>query len=297
MMTIEEMRERKKDLAYTYEYIAERSGLPLSTVQKVLCGVSKAPRRKTLEALEMVLKKPSYYADPPERFGASFAKEEAASYESFSGAVRIPAKRKDYWAIPEPSDKWPRQGEYTVEDIDALPDDVRVELIDGYIYDMSAPSKAHQRTMGYLYIDLDRCISEHECPCEVFMAPDAFHPDEDNKTELQPDIQIICLDRNEGINVKPVPRMVIEVLSPSTREKDCTTKLRKYMNSTISEYWIVDLQNKKVMVYLFDEDPLPTQYSFDDIIPVGISDGKCSIDFGSINTRLKEASSIFGDEW
>ena len=129
------------------------------------------------------------------------------------------------------------------------------------------------------------------------MAPDAFHPDRDDRTELQPDIQVICLSHDEEGEPYPEPRMVIEVLSPSTREKDCTTKLRKYMNSTISEYWIVDLMNKKVMVYIFDEDPLPTQYSFDDIIPVGISGGRCSIDFGAITMRLKEASSIFGDEW
>ena len=296
MMTIDEMKERKKDLAYTYEFIAEKSGIPLSTVQKVLCGVSKAPRRKTLEALEMVLKKPSFYSDPPERLAASYVKEEASEYDPASGTMKVPAKRLAYWSMPEPSDKWPRQGEYTVEDIDALPDDVRVELIDGYIFDMASPSKPHQRTIGELYSEIKAYIKEHDCQCEVFMAPDALHPDKTNKTELQPDIQVICLAQEDGIS-KAVPRMVVEVLSPSTREKDCTIKLLKYMKSTVSEYWIVDLKNEKVMVYMFEEDPLPTQYSFDDEIPVGISGGKCSIDFGSIKIRLQEASRVFGDEW
>ena len=37
-----------------------------------------------------------------------------------------------------------RQGEYTLEDYYAIPDDIRVELIDGVIYDMSAPTFTHQ---------------------------------------------------------------------------------------------------------------------------------------------------------
>ena len=55
-MTIEEMRERKKELGYSYEMIAEQSGVPLATVQKVLGGVTKSPRFTTVQALEKVLK-------------------------------------------------------------------------------------------------------------------------------------------------------------------------------------------------------------------------------------------------
>lgn len=37
-----------------------------------------------------------------------------------------------------------KQGEYTLGDYDALPDERRVELIDGVIYDMSALTSTHQ---------------------------------------------------------------------------------------------------------------------------------------------------------
>ena len=37
-----------------------------------------------------------------------------------------------------------RQGEYTLEDYYAWPEDQRVELIDGVIYDMGAPTATHQ---------------------------------------------------------------------------------------------------------------------------------------------------------
>ena len=44
MMTIEQMRSRKTMLGLTNEALAEKSGLPLGTVQKVLAGITKAPR-------------------------------------------------------------------------------------------------------------------------------------------------------------------------------------------------------------------------------------------------------------
>ena len=60
-MTIQEMQERKRELGYTYAQIAELSGLPLGTVQKVLGGITLTPRYETILALERVLgEQPSY---------------------------------------------------------------------------------------------------------------------------------------------------------------------------------------------------------------------------------------------
>ena len=49
-MNLEQMRAKKKELGYTYEQIAERSGVPLGTVQKVFGGVTSSPRYDTLRA-------------------------------------------------------------------------------------------------------------------------------------------------------------------------------------------------------------------------------------------------------
>ena len=54
-MTIEELRNRKTALGLTNEMIAQESDIPLSTIQKVLSGTTKAPRKSTLEAIERVL--------------------------------------------------------------------------------------------------------------------------------------------------------------------------------------------------------------------------------------------------
>ena len=59
MMTIEEMRKRKKALHLTNQELAGLTGIPLSTVQKVLAGITRSPRYETLQALENVLAEPA----------------------------------------------------------------------------------------------------------------------------------------------------------------------------------------------------------------------------------------------
>ena len=118
-MTVAEMRERKAQLGYTNEMIAELSGVPLSTVQKIFAGVTEKPRYETLRAIERVL------SETPG--GASRVCEEALSYMT------------------------KKQGEYTVEDYFKIPDERRVELIDGVIYDMTAPFSVHQMIQGEIY--------------------------------------------------------------------------------------------------------------------------------------------------
>ena len=54
-MRIEELKERKRALGYTAKQVAELSGVPLGTVQKIFSGHTKAPRYETLRALEKVL--------------------------------------------------------------------------------------------------------------------------------------------------------------------------------------------------------------------------------------------------
>ena len=54
-MTIEELKNRKTALGLTNEMIAKAADLPLSTVQKIMSGATKAPRKATLVAIETVL--------------------------------------------------------------------------------------------------------------------------------------------------------------------------------------------------------------------------------------------------
>ena len=294
-MTIEEMKRRKTALGLTNEMIAQAAGVPLSTIQKIMSGVTKAPRKLTLEAIESVLfaeeqrrsnrkeQLPAAetvrhtgfaYGDLPDNSASSMVKEPVTGYN-----LANTAEKKD--------------GEYTLDDYYALPDERRVELIDGFFYDMSAPAVIHQKILGELHLLFRECTDAHEGECEVYLAPCDVRLDMDNKTMVQPDLLVICKEYDLGAKrFEGAPDLVLEILSPSTRSKDMLLKLYKYQNAGVKEYWIVDPDHETILVYDFREDNFyPEKYDFDSVIPIHISDGQCSIDFSRVNRALKKVRS------
>lgn len=55
-MTIEEMKQKKREKGYTYAQIAKLSNVPIGTVQKIFNGETESPRYTTILALEKVFK-------------------------------------------------------------------------------------------------------------------------------------------------------------------------------------------------------------------------------------------------
>jgi len=253
-MTLEEMKARKKELGYTYEQISQLSGVPLGTVQKIFSGVTVTPRYDTLLALERVLAEPE-----PDTI-----RESQAAYTA------------------------KRQGEYTLDDYYALPDDQRVELIDGVFYDMSAPSSVHQLMAGFLYAKLLAYVASKNGTCLPIISPVDVQLDCDNKTMVQPDVIVVC-DRDKVIGrcVYGAPDFIIEILSPSTRKKDMVTKLNKYMNAGVKEYWMIDPKKKTVLVYDFTHDNYPMICGFDTKVPVNIWNGDLEIDFQEVYEHVR----------
>ena len=280
-MTIEEMKERKKELGYSCEELARLSGLPYATVQKVFSGITASPRRKTILALEKVLKKEDSYLDSMGQLEESpilFVRDEGTAYNA--GSESRP-----------PQDKCDGKGPYTIDDYYALPDEKRAELIDGYFYEMLAPSAIHQQLQLLISVRLYQYITDNNGKCKIFTAPFDVKLDEDDKTMVQPDILIICKkDKLTKQRLEGSPDMVIEILSPSTAIKDHTTKLRKYKEAGVREYWIVDPEKEMVIVYFTDEKNqiITTIYGFDAKVPVNIWDGKCMIDLRDIKTEIQD---------
>lgn len=251
-MNIEEMKKRKAELGYSYELLSELSGVPLSTVQKVFSGVTQQPRYETLRALEAIF-------DPK----ANYVSEAIAPYLTS------------------------RQGEYTIEDYYNLPDDCRAELIDGVIYYMTAPLTIHQYIIPQIWQVISDHIRRNKGDCIPMMAPTDVHIMCDGRTIVQPDIFVVCKrDKLTRKCIEGAPDMVVEVLSPSTRRKDMTIKLNKYSEAGVREYWIVDIDSRKVVVYLLDGDMIPTVYTFADKVPVAIFDNKCVVDFAEIDEQI-----------
>ena len=161
--------------------------------------------------------------------------------------------------------------EYTIEDIYHLPDGERAELIDGKIYQMAPPSWTHQRISGELYYEIKAFLKANNGKCQVIAAPFAvFLNDTDQKNYLEPDITVICdPSKLDEKGCHGAPDWVIEVVSPASRRIDYTTKLFKYRAAGVREYWIVDADKSRVMVYNFYQDDM-NEYSFIEDIPAGI---------------------------
>ena len=181
-----------------------------------------------------------------------------------------------------------KQGEYTLEDYYALPDERRVELIDGVIYDMSAPTTIHQLIGLEIWGQLQKFIRKKKGTCIPFAAPVDVQLDCDDRTMVQPDVLVVC-DRDKIIKrcIYGAPDFVVEVLSPSTKRKDGIIKLSKYISAGVREYWIVDPDKKQVVVYDFQKEDYPVIYGFGGEIPVGIFDGECQIDFAEIYEYMR----------
>ena len=177
-----------------------------------------------------------------------------------------------------------REGGYTLADYYALPDERRVELIDGVFYDMAAPSAIHQQFQMEIASALHSYLKRNQGKCRVFPAPFDVQLDRDDRTMVEPDISILCgEDRIRRFGCFGAPDMVIEILSPSTAHKDALIKLNKYVHAGVREYWLVDPEKKKVVVYSnLPEDLMPEVYRFDEEVPVGIWDGRCRIGFPEI---------------
>ncbi len=176
-----------------------------------------------------------------------------------NGGVRMDALRKD--------------DIYTIDDIYALPDGERAELIDGKIYYMAPPNTKHQRLVHFFDREIGNYIQNKKGECEVFPAPFAVFLNDDDINYVEPDISIICdISKLDEKGCHGAPDWVIEIVSPSSKPRDYMTKLFKYRTAGVREYWIVDPDKQMTMVYGFEKDTVE-QYNFGEDVPSGIYDG------------------------
>lgn len=167
----------------------------------------------------------------------------------------------------------PKENTYTIDDIYALPDGERAELIDGNIYYMAPPTRNHQKIVLNLSRKIADYIEKNHGSCEVDIAPFAVFLNDNDKNYVEPDISVIC-DPNK-LNDKGchgAPDWIIEIVSQGSRRMDYFTKLFKYRTAGVREYWIVDPEKERVMVYNFERETTD-EYSFGTSVPVGIYEG------------------------
>ena len=157
----------------------------------------------------------------------------------------------------------------TYHDYLRWPDDGRrYELYEGELYVIPTPLVPHQRALGKLMVLLARFVRRNQLG-EVLHAPlDVVFAE---ATFVQPDILFISHQRRGIIgeqNISGAPDLVVEILSPSTEERDRGIKSQLYCRYGVQEYWLVDPEERTVEVLALSPEGYQVlgQYSEDEVV-------------------------------
>ena len=126
----------------------------------------------------------------------------------------------------------------------ALPEDTRVELIEGELLKMANPTVRHQRVVGRLFVALTRLFGTDR----VLMGPVGVNIDDFNG--FQPDLVVVPADAipDDADRAIGKPLVVVEVLSPSTKARDHKIKAKHYFRKGVAELWLIDGDARSVEV-------------------------------------------------
>jgi Uma2 family endonuclease len=145
-------------------------------------------------------------------------------------------------AMPDTLDRW------SLAELNRLPDDGnRYELVHGQLFVTPAPSYAHQCLVDDLAAALFPYVAKHRLgrisfPCGVIRVG--------TDTEVEPDLVVRPHPTELPLTWEqaPLPLLVIEVLSETTRRRDRVEKRALYRDLHIPDYWIVDGERRIVRV-------------------------------------------------
>ena len=126
------------------------------------------------------------------------------------------------------------------------------ELIEGIAISMApAPMRIHQNIATELLFELKKSHDEDKCPnCTISFENDWKISD---NTFLRPDIVLVCDEDNEKYLTK-APKIIIEIISPSTAKKDETVKFDIYEDEKVNYYILVYPNDLKAKAYKLKDD-------------------------------------------
>jgi Uma2 family endonuclease len=136
---------------------------------------------------------------------------------------------------------------WTLEDLHRLPDDGnKYELVDGELFVTPAPSPTHEMLASTLHRIVDRYVEAHDLG--VLFRPRSVIKIDGN--EVEPDLMVRTRPATELVRWEdaPLPLLVVEVMSATTRRRDLVQKRAFYRRCGIAEYWIIDRQHRSFHV-------------------------------------------------
>jgi Uma2 family endonuclease len=141
----------------------------------------------------------------------------------------------------------------TLADLDALPTDIKGEIIEGVLYTMTRPCGQHQRTGLAIGSDLRSPFDRGRGgPGGWWIVPEPGI-ELPNTPEIAPDLAGWCRERLPTIpddaSISVMPDWVCEILSPTTRRHDLLVKKPYYAKIGVAHHWLIDLAARTLTAY------------------------------------------------
>ena len=154
------------------------------------------------------------------------------------------------------------QRRMTVEEFERMPDDGnRYELVHGELRVMPGDGMLHGDIGGGIYVHLRLHVQQGRLG-RVFPADTRFRIFPDQAIVYGPDFSFVQagrlplenLDEYEKIG-RLAPDLVVEVVSPTDREKAVMDKVRDYLAAGVRLVWVVRFRRRTVTVHALDQEP------------------------------------------
>jgi Uma2 family endonuclease len=143
------------------------------------------------------------------------------------------------------ADEYERMGEAGI-----FPQDARLELIEGEIYEMSPIGSPHAACVKFL----SRLLNDLFGKTEIVGTQDPIHLDD--FSEPQPDVTLLRWrdDFYRSAHPTPADAMLVVEVADTTVETDRKIKIPLYARAGIKEAWIVNIPNERIEVYTDPSD-------------------------------------------
>ena len=135
--------------------------------------------------------------------------------------------------------------QWTLEEVHSLPDDGnKYELVRGELFVTPPPTDPHETVAARLSRLLDRYVEQHGLGL-------VYHPRAVMRfegSEVEPDLMVRALHPGDhpDWDDAPIPILIVEILSPSTRRRDQVKKRSLYMDAGVAEYWMIDPERRTI---------------------------------------------------
>jgi Uma2 family endonuclease len=158
----------------------------------------------------------------------------------------------------------PRRSTMSVEEylqLDRSSIDTRYEYIDGHVIMMAGGTLDHATISANIISVLRNLL--RGSPCRVFTTDARVRISETRY--VYPDVSVSCDTQDRGrVDIVQFPRLVVEVLSPSTEATDRGRKLAYYRQCpTVQEYMLINYQYPSVELYRREKNTLWTYHVFE----------------------------------